>query len=352
MRRFNATSRVVLVLVGCMLAGAPIWLEQAAWQWLTMPLLAVLLFYLVGGLQGRAADRHAPVRQPNAVGDSAMPHLITQLVPAWVHHVKSVQQQTETAMVGMARSFSVLVQSISPGAHAPTASDEAVPAALQQAHHALRGLADNVKVVSAGKESLGAHVGVLAGQTDVLRSMASEVTSIAAQTNLLAINAAIEAARAGASGQGFAVVAAEVRRLSQRSSDVGRQIAERVAQITDAIGVAQHAVVASVQADLSAIDQMTARIEQALHAMHNVGGGAPVKNASSAGAQVKKEIENMMFAMQFQDRVSQVMQAVIDDMERLRYYADQHGVLELPSVNEWMTALRSTYSMADQHWAH
>jgi len=351
MRRFNATSRVALVLAGIVLAGLPVWLAQANWQWFTLPLLGVLLVYLVGGFQFLSRSLPDGVFVPKAAADGAMPHLIAQLIPAWVHHVKSVQQQTEAAMVGMARSFSVLVQSVPQGAPAPAISDAAAPAALQRADHALRGLSDNVKLVAAGKASLGGHVGVLADQTEVLRTMASEVTSIAAQTNLLAINAAIEAARAGASGQGFAVVAAEVRRLSQRSSDIGRQIAERVAQITAAIGVAEHAVVASVQTDLSAIDSMTARIEQALQALHGIGASSPAKPAAG-GAHVRKEIENMMFAMQFQDRVSQVMQAVIDDMERLRYYAEQHGALELPSVSDWMAALRSTYSMADQHWAH
>jgi methyl-accepting chemotaxis protein len=349
MPRFNAATRCALVLVGIALAGTPIWLGQPVWQWLTLPLLALLLVYLVGGFGRNSQDASAMHAPREEVGE--MPGLLSQLIPAWVHHVKSVQQQTETAMVGIARSFSVLVQHVAQTGQSPAASGQPAASAQQGANQALSGTVEVLRNISSGKQALATQVHGLAGQTDVLRTMASEVTSIAAQTNLLAINAAIEAARAGASGQGFAVVAAEVRRLSQRSSDVGRQMAERVTQINGAIGIAEQAVAAAVKEDLQAIEQISTRIEHALLALQS-GAGPATYVVPVAPGNVNREIENMMFAMQFQDRVSQVMQAVIDDMERLRYYAEQHGAVDLPSVQEWMTTLRSSYSMAEQHYAH
>jgi methyl-accepting chemotaxis protein len=75
-----------------------------------------------------------------------------------------------------------------------------------------------------------------------VESILGEIAGIAKQTNLLALNAAIEAARAGEAGRGFAVVADEVRDLSTRTSQFSQQIAVVMKSMREGVSGAEDAI--------------------------------------------------------------------------------------------------------------
>ncbi|MGK2877593.1 MAG: methyl-accepting chemotaxis protein [Solirubrobacterales bacterium] len=90
-----------------------------------------------------------------------------------------------------------------------------------EAREAMESMADRVGAASAAVDRLGSD-------TADIGTIVETIVTIATQTNLLALNAAIEAARAGEQGLGFAVVAEEVRKLANESSDAAAEIAERI----------------------------------------------------------------------------------------------------------------------------
>ena len=364
MQSFNYrehTANLVTLFIGTIVLILLTWSKFSLLNLLYFGIIEAALIYLVytsvqaRSEQLRMSEAHDELIQ-KAQLTHEVAHLLKSVLPLWNAHVNSVKSQTETSVTQLITSFASMVSEFDQAGFGgvnnldASRNSDATITLLQLCRKELAPVVDSLGKMISSKDALLNSMRELARSSKEMNSMAHEVGQIAAQTNLLALNAAIEAARVGEQGRGFAVVADEVRKLSQASAEMGKRMGERVHHISEVMKNTLNAADQATIQDRKVLEASGAVVKDVLSHVELMGDSA--EQMRHHGNIIRSDVENLLVTLQFQDRISQILQVVLRDMEKMEQTAQDLGQGQLPSVDAWLNELQTTYTMEEQQQRH
>lgn len=366
----------ILLLIGSKTMGLPLGLNIGI-------MLVVSIFISLGanyyyGAAKAALDR-AAIEVEELNNDTApiantlgLEEACVEAFRIWCRQINTIQDQGDTAVANLSLNFADIVQRLQQavdiseanlGSDNPKTANaaESVKVLSEDVQNELSVVAKSLKSALAEKNRVLVEIRDLNQHTESLTKMAQDVGFIADQTNLLALNAAIEAARAGEYGRGFAVVADEVRKLATMSGETGKNIIEQAEAIKDRLNSALHTTEESTQKETQLVADSEFTIARVIERYRNTSEvlAESSKELWDINSRTRSDIDEVLIALQFQDRVSQVLGNLrtnlnqfstnIEEAQQRHSVGDWEGPAD---ASHWLEHMKLEYTTADERRAH
>ena len=237
----------------------------------------------------------------------------------------ATQSNAASAMAAGVEELAVSINILSDNARSADASMQETRELAGQGRDASRAAVSQMATIEQAVTDTASRIEHLGEASRQITSVVSVIREVADQTNLLALNAAIEAARAGEQGRGFAVVADEVRKLAERTAASTQEISRVVDSIQNGAGEA----IAGMESARNRVGEGVVKVEDSGARMAAIEAGATAVAAlasdmssalaeqASAGNAIGEEVERISRLSEQNDAASRgALQAAID-LERL-----------------------------------
>lgn len=254
------------------------------------------------------SSQQVAVTSEELSASSEQTSLATEEIATSIQEISSgVEQQIRSAeqMSTVVSEISTGIEHISKNIQEVSESSSATATTAKIGNQVVSQSMEQMNRISASSVEMEKIIQALGQKSEQIGHVISLITSIANQTNLLALNAAIEAARAGEHGKGFAVVADEVRKLAEESSQAGGKVNELIMDI-------QREVSKTVEAmgeNGRAIEEGITLANQAGKAFEGITNGVDhvsqqIQNISAAIQQMNASMETLLQTAQSTEQVT------------------------------------------------
>ncbi|WDZ96801.1 chemotaxis protein [Herbaspirillum sp. WKF16] len=278
----------------------------------------------------------APTQAGEVAADGALAGLLQRLLPVWQGHVQLARGQTKSAIDNLTARFVGIHERLGGALDLSQSGKNAdVLQAIQAAATQLDGIASALESVLASRQALLARLDTLAAANDEIRRLAQENEQLAGRTGVTDLLSDEQS----------------WQELAGRSAENSRQIATRAKnvrhQIIAAIGSAGEASVAAggiIENPREVIDRVVADFRESALKL-----SASVEQLEGENREVDREVCDILVNLQFQDRISQILDHVQRDIGRLQQAAVAPA---LPSPEQWLADLEKTYTTPEQRQMH
>ncbi len=305
--------------------------------------ISALIIYFLLRREIALMRTHASIKHQKYVAetDSLIASIVkllsekARIVPVLANQLREVTEQTENAALEIGERFMNIVErannqtaraSEAVGSFAGSGNNSTT--LIELSKKVLTSVIERLKESTANEQQTLDNIRIVIEDTANIKKAVSEIEYIADQTNLLALNAAIEAARAGEHGRGFAVVADEVRRLSDRSNTAADDVHKRISKVEAHIKEIYERTETGTSESAARSHEAESVVTETLQKLDAVmqEAGSRIDELTRETGTLAQDISSVVISMQFQDITRQRIEHVIEPL--LAFKTDFEGITQ------------------------
>lgn len=285
--------------------------------------------------------------------------LVQEVLPVWQRQVEAAREHAEKSTGSILEAFASIDHQLDEAVRlteqsSADLSQNSVTELIEDNDEALAALLVPLHRAVAERDAALDQIDKIGSAVDDLRQCAVRVKQLARRTNMVALNASVEATRVGELGAGFAVVASEVRALAQQSTDDASLMLTRTTQLEEQLAGQRLAASIKDSSDAELRAQAEAAARGAIGGLVKSVGEVKrsTQGLKQASAAVRDEVERVLMGFQSQDRLSQMLAGITTDMQRLSDWLVDDGDLGAAQAADWLARLEASYTMDEQRNQH